>query len=169
MSYSLCYISCFVGQWIILHWSPPASCLFLPSSLTRWTLMRYTHTSSLTNKCILYVEHVSEFFFAFVCTQVFMINLVRRTDRRDRMLRTLYELELSCKVVAAVDGKYVSHHLPPPLPASSSFVPLQHVVLTRAGKTAETNGPLKSSCLHAVSPRNFEAPSCNSLLSQFSL
>ncbi|KAF0037660.1 hypothetical protein F2P81_010534 [Scophthalmus maximus] len=37
--------------------------------------------------------------------EVFMINLVRRADRRERMLRTLYEQELSCKVVAAVDGK----------------------------------------------------------------
>uniref|UniRef100_A0A672I0X4 procollagen galactosyltransferase n=1 Tax=Salarias fasciatus TaxID=181472 RepID=A0A672I0X4_SALFA len=43
--------------------------------------------------------------FAFVCTQVFMINLARRADRRERMLRTLYEQELSCKVVPAVDGK----------------------------------------------------------------
>ena len=43
-----------------------------------------------------------------------MINLVRRADRRERMLRALYEQELSCKVVAAVDGKYVSHLLPPP-------------------------------------------------------
>uniref|UniRef100_A0A8C5GI42 procollagen galactosyltransferase n=1 Tax=Gouania willdenowi TaxID=441366 RepID=A0A8C5GI42_GOUWI len=41
----------------------------------------------------------------FACSQVFMINLVRRSDRRERMLRTLYEQELSCKVVAAVDGK----------------------------------------------------------------
>uniref|UniRef100_A0A671WLD0 procollagen galactosyltransferase n=1 Tax=Sparus aurata TaxID=8175 RepID=A0A671WLD0_SPAAU len=38
-------------------------------------------------------------------THVFMINLVRRADRRERMLRALYEQELSCKVVAAVDGK----------------------------------------------------------------
>lgn len=37
--------------------------------------------------------------------EVFMINLVRRPDRRERMLRTLYEQELSCKVVDAVDGK----------------------------------------------------------------
>ncbi|CAB1443215.1 unnamed protein product [Pleuronectes platessa] len=37
--------------------------------------------------------------------EVFMINLVKRSDRRERMLRTLYEQELSCKVVAAVDGK----------------------------------------------------------------
>ncbi|KAK7930154.1 hypothetical protein WMY93_006549 [Mugilogobius chulae] len=37
--------------------------------------------------------------------EVFMINLVRRSDRRERMLRTLYEQELSCKVVEAVDGK----------------------------------------------------------------
>ncbi|XP_038163301.1 procollagen galactosyltransferase 1-like [Cyprinodon tularosa] len=37
--------------------------------------------------------------------EVFMINLVRRADRRERMLRTLYEQEISCKVVAAVDGK----------------------------------------------------------------
>lgn len=49
-----------------------------------------------------------------------MINLVRRSDRRERMLRTLYEQELSCKVVAAVDGKYVSPPPPPPpLPVSS--------------------------------------------------
>ncbi|CAG5928907.1 unnamed protein product [Menidia menidia] len=37
--------------------------------------------------------------------EVFMINLVRRADRRERMLRSLEEQELSCKVVAAVDGK----------------------------------------------------------------
>uniref|UniRef100_A0A8C8DY93 procollagen galactosyltransferase n=1 Tax=Oryzias sinensis TaxID=183150 RepID=A0A8C8DY93_9TELE len=37
--------------------------------------------------------------------EVFMINLVRRADRRERMLRSLYEQEISCKVVAAVDGK----------------------------------------------------------------
>ncbi|XP_076004252.1 procollagen galactosyltransferase 1 [Genypterus blacodes] len=37
--------------------------------------------------------------------EVFMINLARRADRRERMLRALYEQELSCKVVAAVDGK----------------------------------------------------------------
>lgn len=48
-----------------------------------------------------------------------MINLVRRSDRRERMLRTLYEQELSCKVVAAVDGKYVSHLRLPPLHVSS--------------------------------------------------
>lgn len=57
-----------------------------------------------------------------------MINLVRRTDRRDRMLRTLYEQEISCKVVAAVDGKYVSHRLPPPVPVNSGFVPLQYAM-----------------------------------------
>ncbi|KAM6957659.1 procollagen galactosyltransferase 1 [Aplochiton taeniatus] len=37
--------------------------------------------------------------------EVFMINLVRRTNRRDRMLRTLHELEIDCKLIAAVDGK----------------------------------------------------------------
>uniref|UniRef100_A0AAR2L8R9 procollagen galactosyltransferase n=1 Tax=Pygocentrus nattereri TaxID=42514 RepID=A0AAR2L8R9_PYGNA len=37
--------------------------------------------------------------------EVFMINLQRRTDRRERMLRALYEQEIDCKVVAAVDGK----------------------------------------------------------------
>ncbi|KAJ8373190.1 hypothetical protein AAFF_G00270230 [Aldrovandia affinis] len=36
--------------------------------------------------------------------EVFMINLQRRKDRRDRMLRTLYEQEIDCKVIAAVDG-----------------------------------------------------------------
>ena len=37
--------------------------------------------------------------------QVFMINLKRRADRRERMLRTLHEQEIACKVVEAVDGK----------------------------------------------------------------
>ncbi|KAG8006635.1 Procollagen galactosyltransferase 1, partial [Nibea albiflora] len=37
--------------------------------------------------------------------EVFMINLQRRADRRERMLRTLYEQEIACKVIAAVDGK----------------------------------------------------------------
>lgn len=37
--------------------------------------------------------------------EVFMINLLRRTDRRDRMLRTLYEQQIECKIIAAVDGK----------------------------------------------------------------
>uniref|UniRef100_A0A8C9SS55 procollagen galactosyltransferase n=1 Tax=Scleropages formosus TaxID=113540 RepID=A0A8C9SS55_SCLFO len=37
--------------------------------------------------------------------EVFMINLLRRADRRERMLHTLFELEIDCKVIAAVDGK----------------------------------------------------------------
>ncbi|XP_077053867.1 procollagen galactosyltransferase 1 [Siphateles boraxobius] len=37
--------------------------------------------------------------------EVFMINLLRRSDRRDRMLRTLYEQQIECKIIAAVDGK----------------------------------------------------------------
>ncbi|XP_031592411.1 procollagen galactosyltransferase 1 isoform X1 [Oreochromis aureus] len=37
--------------------------------------------------------------------EVFMINLQRRTDRRERMLRALHEQEIACKVVNAVDGK----------------------------------------------------------------
>lgn len=40
-------------------------------------------------------------------TQVFMINLQRRSDRRDRMLRALRMQGIDCKVTAAVDGKYV--------------------------------------------------------------
>ncbi|NXO66627.1 GT252 galactosyltransferase, partial [Phainopepla nitens] len=42
---------------------------------------------------------------SFSSTQIFMINLKRRKDRRDRMLRTLYEQEIAVKVVEAVDGK----------------------------------------------------------------
>ncbi len=38
-----------------------------------------------------------------------MINLPRRSDRRERMLRTLNEQEIACKIIAAVDGKYVSN------------------------------------------------------------
>ncbi|XP_007426355.1 procollagen galactosyltransferase 2 isoform X1 [Python bivittatus] len=37
--------------------------------------------------------------------EIFMINLKRRKDRRDRMLRTLYEQEIEVKLVEAVDGK----------------------------------------------------------------
>lgn len=57
-----------------------------------------------------------------------MINLVRRPDRRERMLRTLYEQELSCKVVDAVDGKYVSHLLSPSLLLPFRFERVQHVL-----------------------------------------
>lgn len=37
--------------------------------------------------------------------QVFMINLKRRQDRRDRMLRALQEQEIESRLVEAVDGK----------------------------------------------------------------
>ncbi|XP_033927849.1 procollagen galactosyltransferase 1 isoform X2 [Melopsittacus undulatus] len=37
--------------------------------------------------------------------EVFLINLRRRSERRARMLRTLWEQEISCKLVEAVDGK----------------------------------------------------------------
>lgn len=37
--------------------------------------------------------------------EVFMINLERRTDRRERMLRALHDQEIDCKVIPAVDGK----------------------------------------------------------------
>lgn len=40
-----------------------------------------------------------------------MINLKRRKDRRDRMLRTLYEQEIEVKIVEAVDGKWVGFFL----------------------------------------------------------
>ncbi|XP_014343974.1 procollagen galactosyltransferase 2 [Latimeria chalumnae] len=37
--------------------------------------------------------------------EIFLINLKRRTDRRERMLHTLYEQEIEVKVFDAVDGK----------------------------------------------------------------
>lgn len=37
--------------------------------------------------------------------EVFMINLKRRQDRRERMLRALHEQEIDCRLVEAVDGK----------------------------------------------------------------
>ncbi|XP_077590628.1 procollagen galactosyltransferase 1 [Stigmatopora nigra] len=37
--------------------------------------------------------------------EVFMINLRRRSDRRERMLRALHQQEIDCKVTEAVDGK----------------------------------------------------------------
>lgn len=47
----------------------------------------------------------SDVLISFSSIQIFMINLKRRKDRRDRMLRTLYEQEIAVKVVEAVDGK----------------------------------------------------------------
>lgn len=47
----------------------------------------------------------SDVLMSFSSPQIFMINLKRRKDRRDRMLRTLYEQEIAVKVVEAVDGK----------------------------------------------------------------
>ncbi|XP_059840822.1 procollagen galactosyltransferase 2-like [Hypanus sabinus] len=40
-----------------------------------------------------------------VFDEIFLINLKRRKDRRDRMLRTLYEQDIDIKLVDAVDGK----------------------------------------------------------------
>uniref|UniRef100_A0A803TR98 Glycosyl transferase family 25 domain-containing protein n=1 Tax=Anolis carolinensis TaxID=28377 RepID=A0A803TR98_ANOCA len=37
--------------------------------------------------------------------EIFLINLKRRKDRRDRMLQTLHEQEIAVKIVEAVDGK----------------------------------------------------------------
>ncbi|ERE89025.1 procollagen galactosyltransferase 1 [Cricetulus griseus] len=37
--------------------------------------------------------------------EVFMINLKRRRDRRERMLQALHEQEIDCRLVEAVDGK----------------------------------------------------------------
>ncbi|XP_074835633.1 procollagen galactosyltransferase 1 isoform X2 [Carettochelys insculpta] len=37
--------------------------------------------------------------------EVFMINLKRRADRRERMLHTLYEQQIDCKIIEAIDGK----------------------------------------------------------------
>ncbi|XP_059849690.1 procollagen galactosyltransferase 2-like isoform X2 [Hypanus sabinus] len=36
--------------------------------------------------------------------EVYLINLKRRPDRRERMLQALYEQEIGCKIVDAVDG-----------------------------------------------------------------
>ena len=37
--------------------------------------------------------------------QVFVISLARRPDRRERMLTSLWEMEISGRVVDAVDGR----------------------------------------------------------------
>lgn len=42
------------------------------------------------------------------CPQIYLINLRRRSDRRDRMLFSLNELEVDVKVVDAVDGKWAN-------------------------------------------------------------
>ncbi|XP_068105919.1 inactive glycosyltransferase 25 family member 3-like [Hyperolius riggenbachi] len=36
--------------------------------------------------------------------EIFLINLLRRPERRERMLRSLHEMDISCQVVDAVDG-----------------------------------------------------------------
>uniref|UniRef100_A0A3B5L289 Cerebral endothelial cell adhesion molecule n=1 Tax=Xiphophorus couchianus TaxID=32473 RepID=A0A3B5L289_9TELE len=41
---------------------------------------------------------------SLVCLQIYLINLRRRPDRRDRMLYSLNELEVDVKVVDAIDG-----------------------------------------------------------------
>lgn len=45
--------------------------------------------------------------WSHVClrSQVFLINLARRSDRRERMLSALTELEIDPLVVNAVDGR----------------------------------------------------------------
>lgn len=47
-----------------------------------------------------------------------MINLQRRADRRVRMLRALRMQGIDCKIVAAVDGKYVVFLLFPKQPVT---------------------------------------------------
>ena len=42
---------------------------------------------------------------ALSAPQIYLINLRRRADRRERMLFSLNELEVDVKVVDAVDGK----------------------------------------------------------------
>lgn len=81
-----------------------------------------------------------------------MINLVRRSDRRERMLRALYEQEISCKVVAAVDGKYVSH-LPPPLPVSPDLCHCNTLCRLMYGGRAETYHQVNSNGKRAVISR----------------
>ncbi|XP_053551653.1 inactive glycosyltransferase 25 family member 3 [Bombina bombina] len=46
--------------------------------------------------------------------EIFLINLLRRPERREQMLRSLYEQEISCRVLDAVDGSalnssYIKH------------------------------------------------------------
>lgn len=43
--------------------------------------------------------------FLFSLLQIYLVNLRRRPDRRDRMLFSFNELEVDVKVVDAVDGK----------------------------------------------------------------
>ncbi|KAI4883009.1 hypothetical protein NFI96_020591 [Prochilodus magdalenae] len=66
--------------------------------------------------------------------EIFMINLVRRRDRRERMLRTLWEQEITCKIVNAVDGKYVSHGLATSLLSSVLPISLYTTIVERGLK-----------------------------------
>ncbi|KAM9214388.1 LOW QUALITY PROTEIN: procollagen galactosyltransferase 1, partial [Leptosomus discolor] len=63
--------------------------------------------------------------------EVFLINLERRADRRARMLRTLHEQEIACKLVEAVDGK----EMPPAEPGRRKRV------RTKVGTFGDTPRP----------------------------
>lgn len=73
----------------------------------RWSVQKWPSVSSSVRNA----SPCCQSLVVTLCTstvtfmQVFMINLQRRADRRERMLGALYEQGIACKVTAAVDGK----------------------------------------------------------------
>lgn len=61
--------------------------------------VNYMHFSKKKKQFTEIHDHLSS------SSQIYLINLRRRLDRRDRMLFSLNELEVDVKVVDAVDGK----------------------------------------------------------------
>ncbi|MBN3322829.1 GT251 galactosyltransferase, partial [Atractosteus spatula] len=76
------------------------------SSLSSLTLIIFVYCSvlysALDTRCSL-CEELS--LVVLLVPQIFLINLKRRADRRDRMLRTLEALSIDTTVTEAVDGK----------------------------------------------------------------
>ena len=54
--------------------------------------------TSCDNPCVIDLD---------LCFQVYMINLERRAERRERMLHAFDILGIDARVIPAVDGKYV--------------------------------------------------------------
>ncbi len=90
-------------------------CIIVKNIIVNILYILHLFTFILFNKIVKYYYCIysSGLYYIIYCNvifpQVFMINLPRRSDRRERMLRTLYEQEIACKIIAAVDGKYVSN------------------------------------------------------------
>ena len=82
--------------------------------------------------------------------QVYLINLVRRPDRKEMMEKALSELGVSYKYFPAVDGKYVTLHI---IIFSLSLCNKGHVKLPKLSAVLQTFG-----CLLILLPIAYHLP-----------